>query len=793
MHQRHAVLPSISTLLVGAITAAACLVAVGRVPARAAATDDCLTSASTRHDITRIAGIDRWATAACVSRVGHPDGATTVIVARGDQAGGWADALAGTVLSHSADAPILLTAPSTLATAARDEIVRLGATEIIVLGGPGAVSERVMSQLRSLAPTVRRIAGTGRADTAAKVSAEANATGTAFLVNGSRPADALVAGAVAARRGAALLLSDTTFLPDATLEAIAALRIRDVVLVGGSGVIDGQVNQQLRNLLGASHVRRISGPNRQETAASMARAFPVAGGTTYVVAGTDDSLVDAIGASWLAARPGGGPVLYVNRDIITHGTNRLLRLGYFTGKDHVRLVGGNSVIGQETVTELEGRMNEAALGGPTPEVRGMWVHLFDQSLKSPEGIDTVLNAAVAANLNTIIVQTARRHDAYYVTDQIPRTVDPTMPDDLDLLGTLVPAAHARGLQVHAWYSLMPSWHTVYNNLPVQPDHIHEAHGPDSAEPWTTDNNDPAYAFLDPGVPGVQDHVVGMLTDVVRRYDIDAVHLDYLRYSSALAGFHNVSKARFAAHGNGNFDDWRRQQTQELARRIWLEVTAIDPTVMVSMAAIAQGDGPTGPDLMASWKGTKAYADKFQDWVSWLDEGIIDAVFPMAYFRESSHADWYDHWTAFLDSLETDRIVAVGQASYLNTIAQSLSQVDQGLAASDGLIVYAYQQDSSNTPRGTLLAELAARNFADPAPAPLPTFKTSDPNGHALLDGVGDGVVVTASNGTTTRTATGDATGHAGFLGLRPGTWTFRVGSTTRTANVAAARVVSVQM
>ncbi len=788
-----------------ALAASLALPVLGPVPTASAADPaTCEQAASTTERITRLAGANRWATAACASAVAFPDGAQRVIVARGDSAGGWADALAGTVLSRALGAPVLLTAPDELPRETADEVRRLGVAEVIVLGGPRAVSLQVERDLAAIGPTVRRVRGDDRAATAARIAVEARAGTTAFLVNGHRPADALVAGAVAARRGAALLLTGTTEVPASTLAAFDDLGVTEVVVVGGKGVVSDEVFDQLRSRFGPERVRRVAGPTRQETAASMARAFP-ADGTVHLVAAKDTSLVDAIGASWLAARPGGGPVLYSDGPIIGNGSDRWLRLGNLAGDDRIRIVGGPRVVEPGVVSQLEERFAEARAGGPAAQVRGLWIHLFDPSLKSPGAIDQVLDAAVAANLNTVIVQAARRHDAYYRTDQIPRTPDPSMPDDLDLLGTLVPAAHARGLDVHAWYSVMPSYHTAYDGLAMPADHVHTRHGPQSSDPWTTDTNDPKYAYLDPGVPGVQDHVVGMLVDVVERYDVDGVHLDYLRYSSTNAGFHATSVRRYVEQ-TGNpaprrgeadpaFDDWRRRQTQDLARRIWLEVTAVDPTVTVSMAAIAQGDGPVGPDLDASWRTRKAYADKFQDWASWLDEGIIDAVYPMAYFREGTHGEWYDHWVAFVDHLRErhEQPIAIGQAAYLNTIGASLAQVDEALAGSDGLVTYAWQQDSSNAPRGELLRHLGATVFAEPAPAPDPVHKTRTADGHALVR-ARDGVTVTARRGTEARTAVAGASGYAGFVGLPAGQWTFSVpGGAPSTVAIRATQVARIDL
>jgi len=721
--------------------------------------------------VVRIAGTTRWETAACTSSTSYPDGSDVAILARGDDAGGWADALAGTVLASALDAPVLLTSPQELADATRDELARLGAQSVVVLGGTAAVSPSVVDELTAAGYAVERVAGPSRVDTAIAVAQRAGAGGAAFVVNGWRPADALVAGTTAARRGAALLIAEPGEVPAATLAALRDLHVSEVVIVGGHGVVPAAVEVQLiAALRDPDAVRRISGPSRSDTAAAMARAFPSTD-RVHIVAGSDRNLVDAIPASWAAAHTGGS-VVYLEGAGVGAGATRYLATAT-TPATQVTVYGGAAAVSHSALADVVEQVDTVA----PEQLRGLWVHLFDGSLKSRHGINQVLDAAVANNYNTIVVQAARRHDAYYDSDVLPRTVDPDMPADLDLLGVLVPAAHARGLAVHAWYSTMPTYHSAYNGLTLPRDHVYVAHGPDSADPWTTQPVSPAYAYLDPGVPGAQDHLVAMLTEVVRRYDVDGVHLDYLRYASTDTGRAPVSLARFDAHGNGNFDDWRRRQTEDIARRIWLEVTAIDPTVVVSMAAIAQGQGPIGSDLDAGFRATRTYVDKFQDWAGWVDKGFIDHVFPMAYMREANaeQAGWYDRWVAFSGHLaaRSDQILAVGQGAWLNTIAANVAQTTEALSGSDGVVTYAWQGDSTDGARGDLLRRLGASAFAAPARVPSPSFKTTTPLGHALVDGADDGAIVTATSSAGVRVqVVADATGHAGFVGLTAGAWTF---------------------
>lgn len=451
--------------------------------------------------------------------------------------------------------------------------------------------------------------------------------------------------------------------------------------------------------------------------------------------------------------------------------------------------------------------------GPV-QLRGIWVHLLDRSLKTSAGITTFLDATADAGFNTVIVQGARRHDAFHDSGVLPRTTDDELEPGLDVLGEMVTGAHARGLQVHVWYSLAPSTHPSMQDEDLGPDHVNTRHGFGSGEPWVQAGNDPNYAYLDPAIPGYQDHVVAMLRDVVTRYAVDGVHLDYMRYeclqvtdsggcatvqpgAPATANQHPVTMQRFAASGEGDLAAFMRTQTQDLVRRLYIEVAEVDPTVVVSAALIAQGDGP-GADRSA-FAAAKAYWNKGQDWASWVEEGIIDHAYPMAYFRESDPrwAQAYDDWVAFADVLDTDEhVVAIGQASYLNCRDASLGQLAEGAAAVDGVVVYSYQGDVAEScpgeTRGDLLRALGAGMFAEPAAVPAVPRKTVPTAGHVLVE-ASDGQVVTLSGGTAQpivrRT---DATGHAGFVWVAPGEWQVSIdGGPASTVRVEAGEVTRV--
>jgi uncharacterized lipoprotein YddW (UPF0748 family)/putative cell wall-binding protein len=774
-------LPWRAAVVVLTLLAAVGLAAPVGSPPAATAVDDCAAPASTIAPIQRASGFDRFATAACVSSFAYPDGADHVLLARGDAAGGLADALAGAVLAHAVAGPILLTEPDRLPATTYAELVRLEPATVTLLGGAAAISPRVAAAVADLDADVERLEGPDRFATAAAISAAAEAAGTAFIVNGFRPADSLAAAGPAARSGAALLLTAPDRLPGVTRQAVAGFS--EVVIVGGHGVVPDAVEEELRRLVGPDRIRRVSGGTRAETAASLARAFP-AGSRRFVVSQLDAHLVDAATAGWAAALADGGPVLYAERDRPAPGTDRFLRLGGLRPVagfvPDTFLVGGAGVLAPALVTVLERRYDEAAHGGPPPQLRGIWVHLFDDALKSRRGIATVLNAASRANLNTVIVQVTRRQDAYYRSDVLPRTVDPALPADLDILAELAYAARDRGLALHAWVSALPAYHSVYDGLPLDPNHIWVRHGAASADPWTTrSNTGDQSVFLDPGVAGVQDHVAAVARELAERYDIDAVHMDYLRYEGAAWGYHPVSLARYhtqtgatgtPAPSDPAWQQWRRAQTQDLARRILIDVADADPDVAVSLAASTMGAGPTSA---GGFTATRTYADVFQNWPAWLEHGLIDAAFPMNYFREhdTRQRAWFDDWVAFEAGLPRGaRTLAVGQAAYLNTVEGSIAQIRRAAPVTDGVVLYSYQQNAASGHPHSLLSVLPTTVFPDPAPAPA-VMRRDPGRGHATVRAA-DGVVVQAEPvaGGEGRSVRADATGRAGFPHLPAGSW-----------------------
>lgn len=195
----------------------------------------------------RLAGSDRYATAAAISRsIFEPAGAD-VYVANGLN---FPDALAGGPAGALSRAPILLTSPSSIPQATRQELVRLRPNRIIILGGTGSVSERVAQDLRPLAQNgVLRWAGPDRYATAAAIAAQAfPSSATAFIGSGLTFPDALSGGPPAGSYPAPLLLTAPSTLPTASRQQLLRLKPVRIYVLGGPGVVSDAIITQIRGL-----------------------------------------------------------------------------------------------------------------------------------------------------------------------------------------------------------------------------------------------------------------------------------------------------------------------------------------------------------------------------------------------------------------------------------------------------------------------------------------------------------------------------------------------------------------
>lgn len=189
----------------------------------------------TNGSVSRLAGADRYASAAAISAATFTPGVPVAYVAWG---GGFADALAGVPAAIHGDGPLLLVRAGGIPATTASELARLQPSRIVILGGTGVVSPAVESSLASFAANVTRLAGTDRYATAGAIAnATFSSATTTFLASGLDFPDALAGGPAAGTMGAPLLLARPSSLPAVTATELGRLQPTAIKILGGSASI----------------------------------------------------------------------------------------------------------------------------------------------------------------------------------------------------------------------------------------------------------------------------------------------------------------------------------------------------------------------------------------------------------------------------------------------------------------------------------------------------------------------------------------------------------------------------
>lgn len=420
----------LAALMAGTVTAS------GAIPAAAAPSRTSAVAAQAPEggtiapQVTRYAGANRFATAAEIARRGLRTGGDTLYLATG---AAFPDALAAGPVAGRAGAPILLTLPHAIPAETEAALRRAEANEIVILGGPAAVSRAVADRVRAITGVVpTRFGGTDRFDTAARVSAATFDPGVdaVYIATGLNFPDALAGGPAAATADSPLLLVTPTGVPAPVATELQRLQPTEVVVLGGQAVVPDSVLSRLRELTGVTP-RRLSGANRHATASAIsADLFPDGAPSLHLATG--QAFPDAL-AGAPSASHAGGPILLTGSACLPDATAaEVLRLD---PKEAI-VLGGRAAIADkaaqllpcsvnDTIPPLRVSVNENV--NPTvpsitdPETGD---ELALDAIGDGQGghVDVVANELVVLGSEPDVDALAARHDA-----EVLKTVD--LPDE----------------------------------------------------------------------------------------------------------------------------------------------------------------------------------------------------------------------------------------------------------------------------------------------------------------------------------------------------------------------------
>lgn len=335
---------------------------------------------------SRVAGPDRYATAAAVAQATFTAPQPNIILASGEN---FPDGLAAAGLAGAANAPVLLTTADALPSSTANALGALFGTSatktVHVMGGTAAISAAVEAQLTGLGYTVNRVSGADRYATAAAIAQFAATIApvgqtfvggfplrTAIVATGENFPDALAAGAPAYSGNHPILLTESDALSEAASGALTSLSVQRVIVMGGTAAVSEAVVSQIQAL--GIQVTRVSGADRGATAAALAGVLTtnLAGGgfDYYGAAAPAACLLGAAGpnialvvsgtgfADALAAGPHAGncsaPILIAGSSASAEFlTGAAARVGV------VRAIGGTAAVSAEALTAAKTAATQA--------------------------------------------------------------------------------------------------------------------------------------------------------------------------------------------------------------------------------------------------------------------------------------------------------------------------------------------------------------------------------------------------------------------------------------------------
>lgn len=337
---------------------------------------------------TRISGANRYETSKAIALSGWENGAETVILASGEV---FADALSSAALAAKYNAPVLVTESKKLSEGTKQALQQLGPKNVIIIGGPVAISNEVETQIKNILQSteVKRINGADRYETSVKVAQEIGNVNEAFVVTGEKLPDAMTASSIAARKKMPIILTKKNSMPQSVVQYINNSNINKYYVIGGNAVIENSALQNLNNY------ERIAGANRYETNAKFIDTFKEEFDTDkiYFSGGQNDKYADSIPGSVLAAKDW-APIVFTKPNLDESTKEIINKL--MSSNSKVVAFGGTVAISNETLQQVKPQYQSFENGiigsqnANTPETYNTNVEL--------KGVVTLRNAVVNGNV-----------------------------------------------------------------------------------------------------------------------------------------------------------------------------------------------------------------------------------------------------------------------------------------------------------------------------------------------------------------------------------------------------------
>lgn len=354
-----------------------------------------------------------------------------------------------------------------------------------------------------------------------------------------------------------------------------------------------------------------------------------------------------------------------------------------------------------------------AIAQSRPEIRGAWIHTY-----GPFDWERAMKELADAGFNTVFVRVARGANTIYPSQYLPRDdwADDTREDEFQ---KALDAAHRHGLEFHAWKVCFfaggaalqkGAAKTFYDELAAQDRLVRDPDGKQAP-------------FLNPADPRNQELELNVLREMTEKYDIDGVHLDYIRYPENPHynfDYSDVSRREFekkigraVTNWPGDvfsgalkwkYEDWERENIDGVVQRVYNQTRKLKPGVQVSAAV---------------WRANRTNRAAIkQDWTLWAKKGWLDFVVPMDYSKDD--ARFRSDIQAQLPHAAGRVFFAAGIGNYQHDDpAQTLRQIEITRSeGADGYVLFDYKPQKYDA----LFAQLKTGPRAARLPFRLPKIE-----------------------------------------------------------------------
>ena len=284
------------------------------------------------------------------------------------------------------------------------------------------------------------------------------------------------------------------------------------------------------------------------------------------------------------------------------------------------------------------------------DTRCLWV--VRESMYTEEMIDSALVYAYQSGYDIVFLQVRGRGYAFYESNLVPK--HPKISPEFDPLEYALTLGHALGIEVHAWMNSYILWSSKYS--PENTNHIYHTnkewteaniHGKMDSQIKLSEPQSPQWegVYLSPIHPEVNPYLISLHAELIENYNIDGIHLDYIRFQDEMYGYNKTGMKSFEDIYNINprdivrgiistrfgwnqefvdsmhvaWDQFRIQAVTNLVEGVFNEIHKSGKKIKLSAAV--------KPNLI------EAHNRWYQDWKGWIQSGVIDFVVPMNYFKE----------------------------------------------------------------------------------------------------------------------------------------------------------------